>query len=111
MVKFAPLSVPWERRLQTFVVLQWIFSFAVLAQICIAVFIGLLFTRFWMISILYAIWWYLDRDTPRQGGRQSDFLRRGTVWKYMKDYFPISVSKGLTREWLGPSSPRVHVEV
>ncbi|OWK17952.1 hypothetical protein Celaphus_00009245 [Cervus elaphus hippelaphus] len=93
MVKFAPLSVPWERRVQTFVVLQWIFSFAVLAQICIAVFIGLLFTRFWIFSVLYAVWWYLDLSKPWQGGRRIEALRRCVIWRYMKDYFPISLVK------------------
>ncbi|KAM9768417.1 2-acylglycerol O-acyltransferase 2-like isoform 1-T1 [Dama dama] len=93
MVKFAPLSVPWERRLQTFVVLQWIFSFAVLAQICIAVFIGLLFTRFWIFSVLYAVWWYLDLSKPWQGGRRIEALRCCVIWRYMKDYFPISLVK------------------
>ncbi|XP_040114808.1 2-acylglycerol O-acyltransferase 2-like isoform X2 [Oryx dammah] len=46
-----------------------------------------------MISILYAIWWYLDRDTSQQGGRQSAFIKHWTLWKYMKDYFPISLVK------------------
>uniref|UniRef100_A0A452EX26 Acyltransferase n=1 Tax=Capra hircus TaxID=9925 RepID=A0A452EX26_CAPHI len=84
MVEFAPLFVPWERRLQTFVVLQWVSSFLAM---------GLLFTRFWIFSILYAIWWYVDRAKPWQGGRQSDVLRHWVIRRYMKDCFPISLVK------------------
>lgn len=62
------------------------------AQLCIFIFIGLLFTRFWLFSVLYAAWWYLDWDRPRQGGRPIQFFRRMAIWKYMKDFFPVSVS-------------------
>lgn len=93
MVEFAPLQVPWERRLQTLAVLQWVLSFLILAQLCTAIFIGLLFTRFWILTIFYATWWFLDWDTPSQGGRRSETLRRSFIWKYMRDFFPISLVK------------------
>ncbi|XP_067841461.1 2-acylglycerol O-acyltransferase 2 [Heptranchias perlo] len=92
-VDFAPLRIPFRRRLQTGAVLQWVFSFLALAQCCTALFIVLLFTRCWFVSVLYATWWYWDRNTPYQGGRRSHFLRSVKVWNYFRDYFPIRLIK------------------
>ncbi|XP_044524859.1 2-acylglycerol O-acyltransferase 2 [Gracilinanus agilis] len=93
MISFAPLSVPLERRLQTLATVQWVFSFLSLGIICIVIFVGLFFTRFWFLSMLYSAWWYLDRDTPRKGGRQIQAMKRWRVWKYLADYFPVSLIK------------------
>ncbi|XP_036602554.1 2-acylglycerol O-acyltransferase 2-like [Trichosurus vulpecula] len=93
MISFAPLSVPLERRLQTLAAVHWIFSFLALGVVCTVIFIGLFFTRFWLLGILYSVWWYLDRDTPRKGGRQIQAVRRWCVWKYLANYFPISLIK------------------
>ncbi|NXP29698.1 MOGT2 acyltransferase, partial [Scytalopus superciliaris] len=92
-VEFAPRSVPVQRRLQTAAVVQWVFSFLALAQCCTVAFIALLFTRFWLLSALYAVWWVIDRETPRQGGRRVQFLRKCVVWRHMRDYFPITLVK------------------
>ncbi|NWX21071.1 MOGT2 acyltransferase, partial [Aegotheles bennettii] len=92
-VEFAPLSMPLQRRLQTAAVVQWVFSFLCLAQCCTVAFIGLFFTRFWLVSALYAAWWFIDREKPRKGGRRIHILRKCIVWKYMKDYFPITLVK------------------
>nr|WLQ25287.1 monoacylglycerol O-acyltransferase 2 [Ctenopharyngodon idella] len=92
-VCFAPADVPLVRRIQTAVVLQWVFSFLALAPCCIVLFFFLLFTRFWLISVLYATWWYIDWDTPSRGGRKVPFLCRIRVWEYMRDYFPIKLVK------------------
>ncbi|KFQ62050.1 2-acylglycerol O-acyltransferase 2 [Pelecanus crispus] len=92
-VEFAPLSVPLRRRLQTASVVQWVFSFLGLAQCCVAVFIALFFTRFWLISALYTAWWFIDREKPSKGGRRIHALRNSVVWRYMRDYFPITLVK------------------
>ncbi|XP_032878008.1 2-acylglycerol O-acyltransferase 2 [Amblyraja radiata] len=92
-VDFAPLRIPFRRRLQTLVVLQWVFSFLVLAQCCAALFVTLLFTRLWFVSVLYATWWFWDRRTPSRGGRSSRYVRSLRLWTYFRDYFPIHLVK------------------
>ncbi|XP_018589324.2 2-acylglycerol O-acyltransferase 2-A isoform X1 [Scleropages formosus] len=92
-IEFAPLNVPLRRRLQTAAVVQWVFSFLVLAQCCLAMFILLSLSRWWILAALYAGWLYLDRDTPSCGGRRSHWVRSWTVWKYFSDYFPITLIK------------------
>lgn len=93
MIDFAPLDTPLHRRLQTAAVLQWVFSFLALAPLCIVLFFYLLFTRFWLISVLYTVWWYIDYDTPSRGGRRVPFLCGLGIWKYMRDYFPVKLIK------------------
>ncbi|NXV21772.1 MOGT2 acyltransferase, partial [Cepphus grylle] len=92
-VEFAPLSLPLQRRLQTASVVQWVFSFLGLAQCCIAAFITLFFTRFWLVSVLYAAWWFIDREKPSKGGRKINALRKSIIWRYMRDYFPVTLVK------------------
>ncbi|XP_078793056.1 2-acylglycerol O-acyltransferase 1 isoform X2 [Oryzias latipes] len=92
-IEFAPLSVPLPRRLQTAAVLQWIFSFLALAQFCLAAFILLLVSDWWMVSLLYAGWLWLDWDTPSNGGRRSQWVRSWAVWGHFRDYFPLKLIK------------------
>ncbi|XP_041865272.1 2-acylglycerol O-acyltransferase 2 [Melanotaenia boesemani] len=92
-IDFAPLDVPFCRRLQTATVVFWVFSFLGLAPTCIFLFFYLLFTRFWLISVLYALWWYYDYDTPARGGRRAPFLCGLKLWECMRDYFPIKLVK------------------
>ncbi|NWI31591.1 MOGT2 acyltransferase, partial [Sula dactylatra] len=92
-VQFAPLSVPLQRRLQTASVVQWVFSFLSLAQCCTIAYIALFFTRFWLVSALYTVWWIIDREKPSKGGRRIHALRNSVIWRYMRDYFPITLVK------------------
>lgn len=92
-IEFAPLHVPLRRRLQTAAVVQWVFSFLALAQVCLAAFVLLCLSDWWIVGVVYAGWLYLDRDTPLCGGRRSQWVRSWSVWTYFKDYFPITLIK------------------
>lgn len=49
--------------------------------------------RYFWVSFVLMGWAYYDRHTPKRGGRRSDFMRRGRIWKYMADYFPVHLVK------------------
>uniref|UniRef100_A0A3B3TB87 Acyltransferase n=1 Tax=Paramormyrops kingsleyae TaxID=1676925 RepID=A0A3B3TB87_9TELE len=63
------------------------------AQCCLALFLLLCLSQWWVLAVLYAGWLYLDRDTPIRGGRRSRWVRSWAMWTYFKDYFPISLIK------------------
>ena len=94
-VKFAPISVPLERRLQTLAVVQWWATILILPVVCVWLCLYMLiFTRFWFVPLFYISWIvFYDKRTPRSGGRRSQFVRELRVWKYFRDYFPISLQK------------------
>lgn len=93
-VEFAPLNVPLKRRLQTAGVLYLTVSFvfggffwsALLAYV-------FLYTNYYWIPLLYAIWYVYDRDTPKRGGRQSQWVRQWRLHKYAADYYPAKLVK------------------
>lgn len=92
-IEFAPLNIPLRRRLQTAAVLQWVFSFLALAQFCMAAFVLLTLSDWWILTLLYAGWLWLDWDTPTSGGRRSQWVRSWTIWEYFRDYFPLRLIK------------------
>ena len=66
-VKFAPVLLPLERRLQTFAVLFWISSFLFMGPTSTVILLWLLFTKYRWITILYLTWFIYDRNTPYTG--------------------------------------------
>ncbi|XP_054570235.1 2-acylglycerol O-acyltransferase 2-B-like [Eptesicus fuscus] len=81
------------RSLQVFAVLQWLFLFLGLSQLCLAVLILALLSRAWILGVLYLVWLYGDRNTPQTGGRRSAWVRNWAIWRHFRDYFPISLVK------------------
>ncbi|XP_004840204.1 2-acylglycerol O-acyltransferase 3 [Heterocephalus glaber] len=82
-----------HRGLQVFAVLQWIFSFLGLGQVCLVALLLAALGRTWILMVLYLTWLYRDRDTPRAGGRRSAWVRNWAIWRHFRDYFPITLVK------------------
>lgn len=70
-IKFAPLMIPLERRLQTLAVLYWIATFLFMAGITSVILTILAFTSYRWITILYITWLVYDWNTPYTGGRKN----------------------------------------
>lgn len=61
----------------------------------------LLFILLWSFSVPYFVWLYLDWNTPIQGRRHSRWMRKWTIWKHQRDYFPIKVTSPNSRKAVG----------
>ncbi|KAL2768598.1 diacylglycerol O-acyltransferase 2-like protein 6, partial [Daubentonia madagascariensis] len=53
----------------------------------------LAFTKFWPLAVLLIAWLAYDWDTHSQGGRRSAWMRKWTLWKYFRNYFPVKLVK------------------
>ena len=94
-MNFAPISIPFERRLQTFAVLFWITLFLFVGPLFTILLVCLLWTSYWWITISYMTWVFFDWKTPSKGGRKSDFLyvRHWSIWQFYRNFFPIELVK------------------
>lgn len=94
-IKFAPLNVPLERRLQTLAAATWLVTMSMGG--IIGAFLSLylvLYTRLRWLVLLYLFWvYFIDQRTAETGGRPSPWVRSWTWWKYLKDYFPLHLVK------------------
>ncbi|KAL1238134.1 2-acylglycerol O-acyltransferase [Trichinella spiralis] len=92
-IEFAPLCLPWERRLQTLSVLHYVVIFlGPYTLIALGIYL-LVCTQYWWLVLLYSLWLYVDQEAPKRGSRPKDWFRRWRMWDHLRDYFPIELIK------------------
>ncbi|XP_055357501.1 2-acylglycerol O-acyltransferase 2-A-like [Paramacrobiotus metropolitanus] len=92
-VQLAPLHVPLERRLQTLAVLFHVSTFLFMGLASTILLFMLLFTSLSWLSLLYAVWYVYDWDRSSRGGRRYQWVRHWTLWRWVRDYFPVRLVK------------------
>ncbi|KAF5299235.1 hypothetical protein FQA39_LY02408 [Lamprigera yunnana] len=92
-IKFVPINTPIERRLQTFasgLTFVTITFGGAVGVLIVSYFI--FFTQYWLETVIYLLWiCIVDRNICDRGGRRIEWVRRWKLWKYVIDYFPISL--------------------
>nr|XP_015196008.1 PREDICTED: 2-acylglycerol O-acyltransferase 3 [Lepisosteus oculatus] len=83
----------WKEFIENISVLQWVLTFLIMGISCTILMLYLIFTSLWLLSVLYFIWMVIDWDTPERGGRRSDWIRNWSVWKHIRDYYPVTLVK------------------
>uniref|UniRef100_A0A914UQY5 diacylglycerol O-acyltransferase n=1 Tax=Plectus sambesii TaxID=2011161 RepID=A0A914UQY5_9BILA len=93
-IDWAPVNIPFERRMQTLAVIHFFAGFILMPIFCaiIPIYI-LLYTSYWWTVLVYALWFYYDKDTSRKGSRPKDWMRHARIWKHFANYFPITLVK------------------
>uniref|UniRef100_A0A2K6GKK4 Acyltransferase n=1 Tax=Propithecus coquereli TaxID=379532 RepID=A0A2K6GKK4_PROCO len=86
-------KTPWKHYQEIMAAYQFVFTFLFMGLFFSLLVIFLLFTSLWPISVLYLVWLYLDWDTPNKGGRCFHWMKNLTIWKHLRDYYPIKLVK------------------
>jgi len=94
-IQCCPVSVPWNRRLQSLTVALWALVFFL--SIPIATF-TLYFWMFhsnclWLLALFYIAWYFYDLDSCNKGGRRIEWVRHCSFWKHLSNYFPVRIIK------------------
>ena len=95
-LEFAPFSIPLERRKQTGALLLYEFFFFALPFLLPLLWLLLLLTPFFWVSLGYGTWVIYDvymQETSSRGGRRWPWLRDLQLWCYIRDYFPVTLVK------------------
>ncbi len=95
-IDFAPVFIPFSRRLQTTAVLAFTTLYLVLTLFFVLISVILLFTPLGFIPFLYAAWIVYDTvwmNRSSRGGRKFNCVRYSRFWHYFRDYFPIHLEK------------------
>ena len=89
-MKFAPISTPLYRRLQTLAALVA----ALIFFACLGLFVWCLF-HVWTYPFLavYLAWILVLDKAPEVCGRRSKWWRTMTIWKWLRNYFPCKLHK------------------
>jgi len=94
-LEFAPLNIPFRRRLETFSAAAWFVTmvFGGFIGLFLSIY-SVLYTSLWWITSIYLFWaLVIDKHTAERGGRVSEWVRSWTWWKYVRDYFPASLER------------------
>lgn len=92
-IEYAPIRIPFERRLQTLAITYYCSQFLLIGFATFLLLFALLFTKLWIIPVTYIVWWFYDHPSCKQVGRRSNFVRNWKIWNWFRDYFPINLVK------------------
>ncbi|KAG0285106.1 diacylglycerol O-acyltransferase 1 [Linnemannia gamsii] len=90
MPLFAPLRMPFKRRLQTLAVLTWISAIAVSLSLF---FFLCTYKYLWPLVIAYLTWVLMFDKAPEKGGRRVQWLRNRRLWRHFAEYYPMTLIK------------------
>ncbi|XP_070538479.1 2-acylglycerol O-acyltransferase 1-like [Ptychodera flava] len=92
-IDFAPLAVPFHRRMETLAAIHFVFAMVIMSSLTVVLTLYLLFTSYYWLALLYLTWLAIDRRTPSRGGRRATWFRNLDTWKHLANYFPIKLFK------------------